>query len=436
MDSMAYIILYSLSQVGHTVSRTVRDSEATRATRARPGTGVPRAPYLVPSNLLGSPDESVASWLASVPNVHCRFFNSGRAALFGGLRSALGDETGTVLVPAYVCDEAVEPFRRFGLDVAYYRLRQGLDPDLDHIDELWTEDVQVVLSVDYFGFPCNQFEAITDRCRRRDALHIDDNAHSTLSASESRLLGTRGDFGITSLRKTLPTPDGGVLFEQSSVDSEAIPPTPESTKSFVTSGTPDAQSVSSRKTGVDSGVSVATESLSADDLSQLAKHIVRWGDSRVLKGSLQRAYRSQTETGDQEGAFEMSRPSALTGRVLARTDPTSVVSRRRENYRLFAEPFREAETTTVVSPSLDPGGAVCPQVLPVVAMNPDRLETTLASLSIASFRWPNLPRHIENTNAYEYATYLADHLVAIPIHQRIDPPTAQRLATRLREALL
>jgi hypothetical protein len=49
-------------------------------------------------------------------------------------------------------------------------------------------------------------------CQQTGAALIEDNAHGLFSRDEcGRLLGSRGDAGVFSLRKTIPVPAGGVL---------------------------------------------------------------------------------------------------------------------------------------------------------------------------------------------------------------------------------
>jgi hypothetical protein len=65
--------------------------------------------------------------------------------------------------------------------------------------------------VNYFGFPQDP-EPFRAWCRQTGATLIEDNAHGLFSRDQQgRLLGTRGDFGLFSLRKTLPLPNGAAL---------------------------------------------------------------------------------------------------------------------------------------------------------------------------------------------------------------------------------
>lgn len=99
-----------------------------------------------------------------------------------------------------------------GLEVRYYALEADLSPAFSDLESRIDADTVAVLSINYFGFPQPGFGDVTSLAADYGCYHVDDNAHSVLSVHDGELLGTRGHLGITSLRKLLPVPDGGLLY--------------------------------------------------------------------------------------------------------------------------------------------------------------------------------------------------------------------------------
>lgn len=139
---------------------------------------------------------------------------SGRNAL-ATLARAMGWGSGDVLLaPALVGEGAIEPFRRAGMGILFYRLRSDLSVDVDslaaaHLNE---RRARAVLAVHYYGFPTNILE-VRAACTERNLFLIEDCAQALLSRNESgEPLGGVGDAAVFSLGKTLPVPDGAVLL--------------------------------------------------------------------------------------------------------------------------------------------------------------------------------------------------------------------------------
>ena len=63
----------------------------------------------------------------------------------------------------------------------------------------------------YFGFP-QDLSVFSEYCKHTGALLIEDNAQGLFSKDKNgNILGTRGDFGIFSFRKTMPIFSGAAL---------------------------------------------------------------------------------------------------------------------------------------------------------------------------------------------------------------------------------
>lgn len=148
-----------------------------------------------------------------------RFFSLGRHALVEALRAAGTDTGDKVLLPEFICRDVLASLSAVGADVVWYPVGEDLRPASPA--ETWPE-ASAVVAVNYFGFaqPFEQFQAYA---MRTGAVLIEDNAHGFLSRDEAgRWLGTRGDAGIFSLRKTLPLADGAALVVSNGRMAQAL----------------------------------------------------------------------------------------------------------------------------------------------------------------------------------------------------------------------
>jgi len=140
------------------------------------------------------------------------FFGYARTALEYGYRYLglkAGDE---VLYPDLICDVAMVPCRRLGLNVGFYRINDSLETDIADLERQVTGSTRAILAVHYFGFPQRRLDSLKGLCRRRGLYLIEDNAHSFLSSPGGRFLGFTGDISIYSFRKTVPVVNGAALL--------------------------------------------------------------------------------------------------------------------------------------------------------------------------------------------------------------------------------
>lgn len=112
-----------------------------------------------------------------------------------------------MLVPEFICRDLLAPIHAVGAEPVFYVVDRQLQP----ITLPYVLGVRAVLAVNYFGFP-QDLKPFRVYCDRNDAALIEDNAHGFLSQDErGAVLGTRGDLGLFSMRKTFTLPDGAAL---------------------------------------------------------------------------------------------------------------------------------------------------------------------------------------------------------------------------------
>lgn len=152
------------------------------------------------------------------------FFADGRQAIKAVLLNIEDIQDKICYLPAYLCDSILQSFRELELDVKFYPHKELLKPVLDRK----IEDSLVYL-IDYFGtepFSEKEIEGLLDDGN----IVILDVSHSILD--ENRFSLTHENFYlISSLRKTFPIPDGGIVYHSDpNFKSSDIPPKEYETK--------------------------------------------------------------------------------------------------------------------------------------------------------------------------------------------------------------
>lgn len=137
-----------------------------------------------------------------------RYYSLGRWALVDALRACGVGSGDRVLVPGLICREVLASVDQVGASAVFYPVSPQLRPACSARDLI---SAKAVIAVNYFGFP-QDLEPFREYCARTGAALVEDNAHGLFSRDEQgRLLGSRGDAGVFSIRKTIAVPDGGAL---------------------------------------------------------------------------------------------------------------------------------------------------------------------------------------------------------------------------------
>ena len=142
------------------------------------------------------------------PNREVVYYSLARHALKNGLIS-LGLKAGDqVLIPSFICRDVLAPFNELNIKINFYNVNEQLE--IVALETL--PKAHAIMAVHYFGLVTN-LKPFQDYCKMQNAFLIEDNAHGLFSRNSSgELLGTQGDFGIISVRKTLPVFNGAMLI--------------------------------------------------------------------------------------------------------------------------------------------------------------------------------------------------------------------------------
>lgn len=120
----------------------------------------------------------------------------------------------TVFVPSLCCDSMITPFEMHGCKIVYYPLTSEIRsnfPELKNKLQM-VKGRKLLLFCDYFAikmFDSYQLEKL--KAMFNDLILIKDITHSLLSAKES---GYCVDYTVSSLRKWINIPDGGLLWSK------------------------------------------------------------------------------------------------------------------------------------------------------------------------------------------------------------------------------
>ena len=148
-----------------------------------------------------------------------RYFSLGRHALTAGLKMLAIGKGHFVLMPEYICRDLLASVLAVQAEPLFYPVDRSLAPQSLPA----APGVKAVLAVNYFGFP-QALEPFRAYCAEQGATLIEDNAHGFLSRDkEGNLLGSRGDLGIASMRKTFALPDGAALLVNRNDWSDRLP---------------------------------------------------------------------------------------------------------------------------------------------------------------------------------------------------------------------
>ncbi len=115
-----------------------------------------------------------------------------------------------VLLPSYLCHTIIEPFQEVGIKFDFYKMKEGLLPDLEDIDRKTKPGLKAVLFIDYFGFSQKEYLAnIVTSLQAKGIKVIQDSVHSWLD-NEADIYA---DYCMNSVRKYTPF-EASVLFSK------------------------------------------------------------------------------------------------------------------------------------------------------------------------------------------------------------------------------
>ncbi len=268
-----------------------------------------------------------------------------------------------ILIPDFICDVLLHPILQLNLVPFYYPVTRDLVPDWCALESIATNSgCQVLIMVHYFGQPQN-IEKFRLFCSRHNLQLIEDNAHGYGGCYAGKPLGSFGDIGISSPRKIIGTPSGGILHGASTSSSEFV----KNIRPF-----PVYRPISLLKAVLHSKPRIRSFVKGWSDRNK------NWSDPRLHQTSVQ----------SDHVIDRFSRWCIISA------DWQEIAARRRENWLAWARFARSNGLQTVFS-EVHPES--CPWAMPAYAR--DLVERDLwltwgARNRVPVFPWPSLPEDV------------------------------------------
>lgn len=297
-----------------------------------------------------------------------RFFSLGRHAIKSAIISIGIKKGDAVLLPSFICKEVLASIYECGAQPLVYDVNRDLEPIYLPVNN----SIKALLAVNYFGFPQNLI-VFKKYCTENNVVLIEDNAHSFLSIDSSgQILGTRGDFGITSYRKILPIREGACLIVNSDkyrIQGGQLPPNLKSVSNIQ-----QIRSLINR-----------AEKLSGISLTPLGKALIR-KLRKFISG-----YEIKPSNDECEVATpQPENPPAYLKNSIQDLDINNEIARRRSLYMKFHKHLSSTGIEPVFNKLSD---GICPYGYPFYAA--DDIATEIVKIAKREgydcFRWPELP---------------------------------------------
>lgn len=381
-----------------------------------PGFSMPREQYPSWAFLSLSRRKSVPL-RSSAPRTASFFW--ARNAIYYALETLNIPRGAHVLLPAYLCRAAVEPFEFSGALVEFYSVNRSCEPDLREIEAKIMPETAVVLVCHYFGFP-QRIEQVRELCDRHAIALIEDCAHVLTGSWQNRPLGSFGDASVFSRRKFLPIYDGGELWVNRS-DAARAPAWRTETALFTLKV---SKSLFDRTVENSSSRFVKSLSWAIELFKSIAKRRRRKGGDAPLF-----ALDSNQATFD---SALLDQPMSRVSRWLqAHCDVAKVAEARRRNFQFLLENMRGLPGVTPLHDSLP--DSVCPWVFPVIFENLSDAHLRLQKEGVPAVNWAGVRPPALRPGAFPETDWIYDHLVFLPVHQNIDAAALDCIMRAIQE---
>src|SRR6185312_8547382 len=334
-------------------------------------------------------------------------FTMARYALHQGLRASgivPGDE---ILMPAYICDAAVEAVRAFGAVPVYYRITRECSIDFEDTRSRISPRTRALLFVHYFGF-AQELKPLREFADAHKLLLIEDCAHVLAGQSEGLLLGSTGDFSIFSWRKFLPVFDGAELrfnsgySQLSGLRSEPLLFDLKALKYLLDMRFADGFS----RTLLDFPIRL---------IRSVHRASVGESDSQPPQASGGVTLDGGSSSFNSHFAdFAISRVSHC---VLTHSDIEAITAMRRKNYAGLAERLAGLSAVSPLHARLPEN--TCPLHFPVFIGDVPGAHRLLRQRGIPATAWDGVRPSTVLDNEFPDAAFLYENLVFLPVHQNL-----------------
>ena len=366
-------------------------------------------PTLSPSMLLPRRPRARPPFPLSDPSAHFVYFARNGIYALARLWGLAGKE---VLFPSYFHGVELDALLEAGVHPRFYPVDRRMQVDPQEVARRIGKETAAVYLVHYVGFP-GPVEELAVICEERGIKLIEDCALALLSCLGERPLGTFGHAAIFCLYKTLPTPNGGVLV----LRHPAAIRLPEGERPHLVSTVAPMlasmlQRLELRAGHVGRAIRRGVRALGAG---------LRWRSAGHVPTGTPSFDRAQVRLG----------MSPACRRIFEAQDYARIVERRRRSY--FHLLGRLRSIAPPVFGELPPG--VCPLFYPLQTPRKAHVLEALRTRGIEAIDFWGRPHSRVPWGMFPESDHLRRTIVEIPCHQDLDPPTVDRVADAVVEAM-
>ena len=359
-----------------------------------------------------------ARGLLDAPGLELTF--NGRGALLRAFAEVAAMPRGKkVLVPAFHCPSAIGPALFAGLEPVFYRIRRDLTIDYEDVLAKAHPTVAAILVIHFFGVAPDLTPL--EPLRRTGTAFIEDCSHSFLQANPVRLAGSpASDYRVFSLWKTVPSGVGGGLLRSS---TRALPSVPQLCKAAPLKERARAYKLLLEESIEHSGHCGLRAALHSFESARA--HLRK--PNAVIAAAPPQLERGEVYYPLNPDVSSSSIP-AHSRRIVAASDLTSIVSRRRLNFKSFAAQAGSLRPMLPLIPTLPEH--TCPWVYPVLLDGRAHVDFKLkaAGVGLHTFGIYLHSALFERADecAIADATFLAERVLCLSIHQDLDEDDIHR----------
>lgn len=327
-------------------------------------------------------------------------FCQGKSAYWQVIKKMnLKSEADEVIIPAYICRDAIAPFEAKGITLRYYDISKSLTVNMVRLMDLITYRTRLVVVVHYFGF-VQDMQRIILFCLKHHLKVMEDCALAYGSRRDGQWAGNFADFALFSLMKYFPIPDGGLLLAK---EGDVSP-----TTSLCSSHNWRVYRflANSLWNGLEARLGFSVKGL----FKFLKEHFFSEKNEQPVNKDLIDMW--------EKGA------SVATLRILNNLESwKTILEKRRKNYLMLIDSIKDCKWLNPVFEGLPEG--ICPMHFPVLTKDREYVRKRLESHGVPSYPWPyekDLPHKVrEHLHEYPVTSFYIKNLLLLPIHQSLMP---------------
>ena len=325
-------------------------------------------------------------------------FHTARSAIYHLFKKLVESGRKRVLAPDYHMGNELRAIRAAGAQVELYRIGRDGRPDIGELSRQAARGADVLFTIHYAGWP-QPIDDLRMLCDAQGLILVEDCALALLSESAGRPLGSRGDYSIFCLYKTLPVLDGGLLVQNRHPFAEL-------------------EHLAMRPIGRAFEMGQAAE-LWVERLRCRAPHIgaALAAGKRSIGALLTALNVKRVPVGDigfntDDTQIAMS---AWSAHLLERLDYPMIRRQRRENFARLADLLAPSG----IAPWLDLLPGVCPLFFPLLVKEKTKAARLLKARGVIATELWNVGDPLSAAYEGPDATLLRRHVLELPIHQDV-----------------